>query len=143
MLYMAYGSNLNKYQMQFRCPKASVIGKSTLPDYRLVFRRGVLTIEPAEGFEVPVGIWDVTGSDIAKLDRYEGVPTFYYKREFMVRNNDGEMVRVFGYVMHDKFWLERPSATYMETCLQGYRDFGFDPIVLYEAFDYSMTGGIS
>ena len=39
-LYMAYGSNLNLYQMAYRCPTAQVAGKAVLKDYELLFRGG-------------------------------------------------------------------------------------------------------
>ena len=83
--YIAYGSNLNIRQMRIRCPHARVIGTAVINDYELLFkgsRTGAyLTIEPKEGGEVPVAVWEVTESDEAALDRYEGYPVFYYKKE--------------------------------------------------------------
>ena len=83
--YIAYGSNLNIRQMRIRCPHARVIGTAVINDYELLFkgsRTGAyLTIEPKEGGEVPVVVWEVTESDEAALDRYEGYPVFYYKKE--------------------------------------------------------------
>ena len=29
----------------------------------------------------------------------------------------------------------KPSQTYFNTCLQGYKDFGFDDIYLYDAYN--------
>ena len=40
--YLAYGSNLNIAQMQFRCPDATVVGTAVIPDYELLFK-GSLT----------------------------------------------------------------------------------------------------
>lgn len=34
--YLAYGSNLNIAQMQFRCPDATVVGTAVIPDYELL-----------------------------------------------------------------------------------------------------------
>ena len=83
--YVAYGSNLNIRQMRIRCPHARVIGTAVINDYELLFkgsRTGAyLTIEPKEESEVPVAVWEVTESDEAALDRYEGYPVFYYKKE--------------------------------------------------------------
>jgi len=83
--YAAYGSNLNIPQMLRRCPSARIIGTSEIPDYRLMYKGSksgaYLTIEPAEGFSVPVGIWEVDDEDEARLDVYEGFPSFYYKAE--------------------------------------------------------------
>ena len=78
--YLAYGSNLNKYQMNFRCPDAVPAGSCVLNNWELVFRRGVLTIEPCPGGIVPLGIWKISENDEKSLDRYEGFPSFYYKK---------------------------------------------------------------
>ncbi len=84
--YIAYGSNLNIRQMRIRCPHARVIGTAVINDYELLFkgsRTGAyLTIEPKVGSEVPVAVWEVTESDEAALDRYEGYPVFYYKKKW-------------------------------------------------------------
>ena len=72
--YIAYGSNLNVNQMLYRCPDAVKIGASVIEGYKLVFRRGVLTIEPADGMRVPVGVWAVSAPDEESLDIYEGFP---------------------------------------------------------------------
>ena len=83
--YIAYGSNLNTQQMRFRCPNAVVMGTAELKDWRLVFKGSktgsYLTIEQAEGYTVPVAVWEVNEVDEASLDRYEGYPSFYYKQE--------------------------------------------------------------
>ena len=57
--YLAYGSNLNKWQMKHRCPDAVPVGTVTIKDYELVFR-GVATIEPKRGAEVQCGIWKIS-----------------------------------------------------------------------------------
>ena len=83
--YIAYGSNLNIPQMRMRCPGARIIGTSVIEGYRLLFKGSrtgsYLTIEPQEGASVPVAAWAVTEEDEAVLDRYEGFPAFYYKKE--------------------------------------------------------------
>ena len=72
--YIAYGSNLNTQQMRFRCPNAIVMGTAELKDWRLVFKGSktgsYLTIEQAEGYTVPVAVWEVNEVDEASLDRY-------------------------------------------------------------------------
>ncbi len=83
--YIAYGSNLNIPQMRTRCPGARIIGTSVLEGWRLLFRGSrtgsYLTIERQEGARVPVAAWEVSAENEAALDRYEGFPTFYYKKE--------------------------------------------------------------
>jgi len=87
--YIAYGSNLNVPQMRMRCPHASILGTATLKGWEFLFKGSktgsYLTIEQSENGSVPVVIWDVTEKDEKALDRYEGFPTFYYKKEIKVR----------------------------------------------------------
>ena len=65
--YLAYGSNLNMYQMLVRCPGARRRGWGKIPDYKLLYKGSktgsYLTIEPKEGAYVPVGVFTVTPED--------------------------------------------------------------------------------
>ena len=144
MLYAAYGSNLNVEQMTYRCPKSEIVTTAVIKNYRLMFKGSktgsYLTIEPADGCEVPVGIWRVTDGDIQSLNRYEGYPTFYYKKGFNLFCADGKRHKVFAYIMHEESLLGMPSEWYVRGCLEGYRSFGFDPKYLEDAIRYSKEG---
>ena len=76
--YLAYGSNLNLDQMQYRCPKATPIGTAVIKGYELLFKGSktgsYLTIEKNENEYVPVGVWEVNETEERKLDIYEGYP---------------------------------------------------------------------
>ena len=141
--YIAYGSNLNIRQMRMRCPGARIIGTSVIEGYRLLFKGSrtgsYLTIEPQEGASVPVAAWAVTEEDEAALDRYEGFPAFYYKKEMElplkgIRTGKVRLRKVFVYIMHEDRPLGVPSGFYMETCRQGYQSFGFDEAFLERAY---------
>lgn len=136
--YLAYGSNLNVEQMAYRCPGAEIIGTSTLEDYELVFRRGVLAIEPKPGSSVPVGVWAIDIYDEAALDVYEGYPRFY-RKEYKLVEVDGEMVSALVYVMNPGRAISPPSTTYFKTCIRGYRDFGFSTKPLVEKANEAMA----
>ena len=147
--YVAYGSNLNVRQMSMRCPTARMIGTSIIPDYRLMFKGSktgsYLTIEPEAGAEVPVGVWEVSDRDELALDRYEGYPTFYYKKELTlpitgVRSGKVRNRKVFVYIMHEDRPLGVPTSFYMKTCMDGYDDFGFNYDPLLDAYAYSKKG---
>ena len=58
-IYIAYGSNLDMGQMEYRCPNAKPLGYMMIPNYRLVFK-GVADMIPADGFFCPVGLWEIT-----------------------------------------------------------------------------------
>lgn len=146
-LYLAYGSNLDKFQMSHRCPGAKAVGTGVIKDYRLMFKGSktgsYLTIEPAKGYEVPVGVWSVTSEDERMLDIYEGYPRFYYKADMRLPVTDfgskeTKMRKAFVYIMHEDHKLGKPSQTYMKTCAFGYRDFDFDQKILKIAYDYSI-----
>lgn len=150
--YIAYGSNLNITQMRFRCPEARVIGTATVEGYRLLFKGSktgsYLTIEKAEGYSVPVGVWEVTERDEKNLDRYEGYPDFYYKTEMQLKVKGIKTGKIydrtcFVYIMHEDHKIGIPSEYYVRVCAEGYRFFKFDPTKLVEAYNFSreVTNG--
>ncbi len=141
--YIAYGSNLNVRQMRMRCPSARRIGTAELKDYELLFKGSktgsYLTVEKKLDSSVPVGVWEVTPADEKALDRYEGFPNFYYKMELTlpikgIRTGKIRKRRVFVYIMHENRPIGIPSISYMQTCIQGYEDFGFDWVALLDAY---------
>ena len=138
-LYIAYGSNINLEQMAFRCPDSKVVTTGMISDYELQFRQ-VATIEPKEGSEVPVLIWELGGQDELSLDRYEGFPHLYRKEDVEVEIN-GEKQKCMAYVMN-RGEISLPTAGYYNTIVKGYRENGFDEKYLVDAlkqaFDYEQ-----
>lgn len=150
-LYLAYGSNLNIVQMIIRCPDAKFYGTAEIKDYELLFKGSktgaYLTIERRKGSNVPVGVWAVTERDISALDRYEGFPAFYYKKEFrqQIWGRDSEDLGVhdcFAYIMHEDRRIGVPSPVYINTCREGYKDFGFDINILMDAVKRSKEAAL-
>lgn len=143
-LYLAYGSNLNLEQMAQRCPTARVVGAATLTNRRLLFRGGhasaVATIEPAKGRSVPALVWEITSSDEAALDRYEGWPYLYSKKRLKTRM-DGKTEEVMAYVMSPGRPLNTPGCYYYSLILEGYKTAGFDMEILKTAVRESAKEG--
>ncbi len=144
--YLAYGSNLNLEQMSVRCPGARIVGTAVIEGYELLFKGSksgaYLTIEKKEGGIVPVAVWEVTREDERALDRYEGYPAFYYKKEMAITytgmvTGRKQKAKAFVYIMHEDRLLGIPSQYYVETCLKGYRAFGFDKAYLAQAIEES------
>lgn len=136
-LYIAYGSNLNIYQMKRRCPDAKIVGTTFISGYRLTFRGnrkhcGVANVEPEKGSIVPVGVWLISPKDEAALDRYEGYPWLYYKKNFRIRIN-GELRMAMGYVMTKGHEYAAPSDMYLRTIVDGFDDFNIDTEILFDA----------
>lgn len=142
MLYISYGSNLNLKQMEKRCPTGKVYGKGVLKNYKLLFRGkadgAFLTIEPEDGSDVPVGVWEIQPADEESLDKYEGFPDEYYKADIQIVMEDGSDLTGMIYIMTEGQPLNKPSDAYHETVLEGYRDFGFDAKYIEKALEKSI-----
>jgi hypothetical protein len=84
MLYFAYGSNLNLFQMKRRCKDSIFLKKINLKDFRLTFRSKyrAADIELKKNSIVPGGLFDISKSDEKKLDVYEDFPILYKKFYF-------------------------------------------------------------
>lgn len=139
MLYFAYGSNLNHEQMLDRCPGHSVVGLAELRDHRLVFplhshtwAGGVASVHAAHGPSVWGMLFELTDSDLAALDHYEGyrgpddqhnvydrTPTYVE----LTRPDDGSIprrVRAFCYFARPSN-PGPPSRRYLDAILDGAR----------------------
>ena len=145
-IYIAYGSNMDLRQMKYRCPEAELLGTGVLEDWRLMFKGSktgaYATIEKEKGQKVPVLLWKISAADEASLDRYEGFPTFYYKRIIQVVKTDANGIRCgltrgMAYIMHEERQLGEPSPHYLDTLERAYIKFGFDEEILADAYEFS------
>lgn len=136
-LYIAYGSNLHKEQMAFRCPGAKVKYTGVIKDYALVYRGSktgaYATIIPCKGDHVPVAVWEINEDHETSLDIYEGFPRFYHKENLDVTLDNGRKIRAMAYIMFKEAKPGYPSMRYLETCSQGYLDQGLDMVKFEES----------
>lgn len=135
--YIAYGSNLNKAQMAYRCPDAKVVSKGYLKDYELFYAGSksgnYATIRKKAGAVTPIGIWEISPADERNLDRYEGYPVFY-KKETLILRTDGEAdIEAIVYIMREDAIEGLPTAWYVNVVRQGYRDFGLNEKYITES----------
>ena len=65
MLYFAYGSNLNHFQMKRRCKDSVFLKKFELRGYKLNFRSNyrAADIEKKKNSIVPGGLFEISKSD--------------------------------------------------------------------------------
>lgn len=140
ILYLAYGSNMDLEQMDFRCPAATVVGPVRLPDYRLTFcsrnpDSGVATILPEKGSYVDGVLWKITKDCEKSLDRYEGYPYLYGKQWLTVKTADGKECHCMAYIMNAPYkdYPAIPSQFYLKGILRGCRQNGISKNTIIKA----------
>ncbi len=119
MLYFAYGSNLNLFQMKRRCKDSVFLKKYELKGYRLNFRSKyrAADIEKSKNSLVPGALFEISKSDEKKLDVYEDYPILYKKLYFTYYNK-----AVMTYIMVNKTEFRYPTERYLNVVKQGYKD---------------------
>ena len=119
MLYFAYGSNLNIFQMKRRCKDSKFLKKIKLKDFRLTFRSKyrAADIEPKKNFIVPGALFEISKSDEKKLDLYEDYPLLYTKYYFTYYGK-----KVMTYTMVKKTKFTYPTERYLNVVKRGYKD---------------------
>ena len=119
MLYFAYGSNLNHFQMKSRCKDSKYIKNINLKDFRLTFRSKyrAADIQPKKNSVVPGGLYIISKNDEKKLDIYEDYPILYKKYYFKYYGN-----KVMTYIMAKKTPFTYPTERYLNVIKRGYKD---------------------
>tara|TARA_Y100001960_G_scaffold316254_1_gene382933 strand:+ start:4328 stop:4735 length:408 start_codon:yes stop_codon:yes gene_type:complete len=130
MLYFAYGSNLNHFQMKRRCKDSVFLKKYELKGYRLNFRSKyrAADIEKKKNSIVPGALFEISKSDEKKLDLYEDFPILYNKFYFNYYNK-----KVMTYIMIKKTKFRYPTEKYLNVINQGYKDCKLDKKYLLRA----------
>ena len=129
MLYFAYGSNLNHFQMKRRCKDSVFVKKYELKGFRLTFRSKyrAADIEKKNSI-VPGALFDISKSDERKLDVYEDYPNLYKKIYFNYYNS-----KVMTYFMVNKSKFRYPTERYLNVVKRGYTDCKLDKKYLSKA----------
>ena len=130
MLYFAYGSNLNHFQMKRRCKDSVFLKKINLKDFRLTFRSKyrAADIEYKKNSIVPGGLFEISKSDEKKLDVYEDFPILYEKYYFQYYGK-----KIMTYTMVQKTSFKFPTERYLNVIIRGYKDCGLDSRYLKKA----------
>ncbi len=130
MLYFAYGSNLNHFQMKRRCKDSLFLKKINLKSFKLTFRSKyrAADIEPKKNSIVTGGLFEISKSDEKKLDIYEDFPNLYKKFYFYHYGK-----KVMTYTMVNKTPFRFPTERYLRVIEQGYKDCRLDKNLLKKA----------
>ena len=119
MLYFAYGSNLNHFQMRRRCKDSIFLKKINLNGFKLTFRSKyrAADIEKKRNSVVQGALFEISKSDEKKLDVYEDFPILYKKYYFNYYNK-----KVMTYIMTNKTPFRYPTTRYLNIIKRGYKD---------------------
>ena len=130
MLYFAYGSNLNLFQMKRRCKDSIFLKKYQLNGYKLNFRSKyrAADIEKNKNSSVPGALFEISKSDEKKLDVYEDYPNLYKKYYFLYYGK-----KVMTYTMVKKTSFKFPTERYLNIVKKGYSDCALDKRYLKKA----------
>ena len=130
MLYFAYGSNLNHFQMKRRCKDSIFLKKINLKDFKLTFRSKyrAADIESKKNSIVPGALFEISKSDEKKLDVYEDFPILYKKHYFYYYGK-----KVMTYIMVKKSPFRYPTERYLNVVKKGYEDCELDKSYLFKA----------
>ena len=134
MLYFAYGSNLNHFQMKRRCKDSIFLKKINLDGFKLTFRSKyrAADIEQKKNSKVQGALFKISKSDEKKLDVYEDYPNLYKKIYFYYYSK-----KVMTYSMVDKTPFKFPTERYLNVVKQGYKDCDLDKKYLKSALNYN------
>jgi len=126
MLYVSYGSNMDRLQMEQRCPGAVCLGKCEIMNHSLEFRL-YANIKYKKGGRVPATAWVINEKHKKSLDSYEGVHRGLYKHKKVKVKINGEIVIMVAYIMPPGARARQtPSIYYLDTIYRGYVQAGHD-----------------
>jgi len=104
--YFAYGSNMSEKRMIDRglTPSGKQIG--ILNNYKFLINKksfknpdkGFANIQISDGDVVEGILYEVSESDIKKLDRFEGYPKHYSRKTLMIQTQNKEFVSAIVYI---------------------------------------------
>ena len=129
MYYFAYGTNLSKKQIAERCPGSKPKFTAVLPNYTLIFtgwsrqwKGGTASIKPFRGEKVKGAVYEISESDLKKLDKFQDYPTTYNRMNVTVWTDDGDPAEAVTYIKNEQSSETKPSLELLAVIRQGYRD---------------------
>jgi len=124
--YFAYGANMDPVHMAKCCPGATRLGHAILPERSFrIAATGYGDAAPTGGGDLHGVLWELSPSDEAALDAFEGVPDGLYRKEHAtVRDSSGRQVTAMLYRAADPA-PGRPVSGYLEGILEVAQGLGF------------------
>jgi gamma-glutamylcyclotransferase (GGCT)/AIG2-like uncharacterized protein YtfP len=128
MYYFAYGSNMNHEQMSKRCPSSKYIKRGYLQGYKFVYdgyssMRGgaVANVVKSNSGIVWGGIFEISEDNLSALDRYEGYPNNYDRKEVNITDDNNAISKAIVYYRINKE-IGKPPGEYRQVVIEGAND---------------------
>jgi len=138
--YFAYGINMDRDEMAYRCPRATLRGTATLDGHRFVINReGVATLVPTERSLVFGVLWNLTPVDEVALDLFEGVDEGFYEKQVILARYSGQDCPALIYLSSNST-PGRPRPGYLETVCDAARSHRFPPTYVADLVALSDRG---
>ena len=101
--------------MASRCPDSVKFDLGILSNYKFIINsRGVASVIPIQNSSVEGIIWSISKKDEILLDRYEGVPKTYSRKEInLISKSSNNFVKVLIYIANDNL-KGAPKNNYLE-----------------------------
>lgn len=106
--------------MSSRCKNSIPIKRVVLRNYKLIFNQLADMIEE-EGELVLGAIYVISKDELLQLDKLEGYPDLYTRKQVEVEDENGNLYDAIAYVLVDKD-LEAPPEYYYNILIKGYAD---------------------
>ena len=122
-LYFAYGSNMNRPQMNFRCKSSRAVAIAKLPNWKfLINSRGVATVVPKNGKVAYGVVWAISRDNERSLDYYEGVREKIYSKSEVEILIEEKKISTLIYIAENQS-PGVPRKGYLETVIDGAKSF--------------------
>jgi gamma-glutamylcyclotransferase (GGCT)/AIG2-like uncharacterized protein YtfP len=135
MLYFSYGSFLDSETLKKHCPNAKFVCRAVLPNWELQFNflsssykgGGVTGIEPAVAKLVRGVVYEVSETEMLRLDQIEGIPEgIYYRQTILVVNDEGKVLPAGTYRTTNPRGPYKPIKRYLALMIKGAKEHQLD-----------------
>lgn len=132
-LYFAYGSNMDRRQMAERVPGCRLVGTAHLPGHEFLFSGysrtwdgAVANVKPSRkpGAKVFGVVWQLPLYGLEALDRFEGYPTAYQRKEATVKLTSGPTASCVLYYRRALSQQAPPNPRYVQFILDALKQHG-------------------
>lgn len=141
MYFFAYGSLMKQNEMKRECPGSRFLYSAKLKDYKFVYDGysskwcgPVANIVELPENVVMGALYQVPEREIEALDRREGCPCVYQKKEVEVESEQGAAYEAIVYYRKGEKEGE-PQDKYKQLVIEGARDCGLDEDYIQRVLD--------